>query len=174
MFDAFLGWLDSERENAGLKYEEIRRRLIKIFSCRGCLEAEDLADETINRVIRKLPEIEPTFIGEPSKYFFGVANKIYKEQLRQKKLVVPPGELEDTKQSEQQYTCLEHCMEQLTAQNKHLVLEYYKEERQAKIQHRKQLAEQLGIALNALRIRAHRIRSVLENCVEQCLDGLVK
>ena len=56
-FDALLGWLDPNREVAGQKYEVIRRRLITIFSCRGCAEAEDLADETINRVASKLSAI---------------------------------------------------------------------------------------------------------------------
>ena len=60
-FDALLEWLDPNRDIAAQKYETIRTRLIKIFSCRGCLEAEDLADETINRVTNKLPEICETF-----------------------------------------------------------------------------------------------------------------
>ena len=56
-FDALLKWLDSDREQAAMKYEEIRKRLIKIFTGRDCVEAEDLADETINRV-SKLDEPE--------------------------------------------------------------------------------------------------------------------
>ena len=57
-FDALLDWLDSDREQAGIKYEQIRSRLIKIFTGRGCVDPEDLADETINRVTRKLKEIQ--------------------------------------------------------------------------------------------------------------------
>ncbi|HEY0047746.1 MAG TPA: hypothetical protein VGB68_00565, partial [Pyrinomonadaceae bacterium] len=52
-FDVLLNWLDRNREIAGQKYEKIRRRLIRIFLGRGCFEAEELADETINRVTRK-------------------------------------------------------------------------------------------------------------------------
>ena len=57
-FDALLKWLDSDREQAAMKYEDIRKRLIKIFTGRDCVEAEDLADETINRVVSKLDELE--------------------------------------------------------------------------------------------------------------------
>jgi dihydroneopterin aldolase len=57
-FDALLAWLDSDRDQAAMKYEKIRRALIKIFTGRACVEPEDLADETINRVARKLKEIE--------------------------------------------------------------------------------------------------------------------
>ena len=60
-------------------------------------------------------------------------------------------------------------MQRLTADNRKLVLQYYQEEKQAKIDHRKLLAEQLGIALNALRIRAHRIRASLQECVQNCV-----
>ena len=49
-FDRLLRWLDANLEAAGKEYEAIRQRLIKIFARRGCSEAEDLADETINRV----------------------------------------------------------------------------------------------------------------------------
>ena len=56
-FDGLLAWLDPDRDRAAHKYETVRTRLIKIFSCRGCGVADDLADETINRVTAKLSEI---------------------------------------------------------------------------------------------------------------------
>jgi RNA polymerase sigma factor (sigma-70 family) len=170
-FDSLLAWLDTERQLAGQKYEEIRRRLIKIFTCRGCFEPEDLADETINRVTKRLPEIEATFTGEPSNYFFGVANKVYMEYLRRKPALPPLNPCEDSERLERDYECLEQCLQKLTAENRSLVLLYYEQEKGAKIEHRKKLAEQLGIAVNALRIRAHRIRLALEECVEQCLQA---
>jgi len=71
---------------------------------------------------------------------------------------------------EPSYECLEHCLEHLPSTNRQLVLEYYRQERKAKIDHRKLLAAELGIAVNALRIRAHRIRRSLEQCVHSCLE----
>jgi DNA-directed RNA polymerase specialized sigma24 family protein len=172
-FDRLLVWLDGEsREEAGRKYEEIRRRLIKIFSCRGCAEADLLADETINRVTKKLPEIEREWTGDPALYFYGVAQRVHLEYLRKRphettvQTPVAPPPVEGV---EEEYECLERCIQQLTQPKRELVLQYYREERQAKIDHRKHLADQLGIALNALRIRAHRIRLTLQQCVLDCL-----
>ena len=64
-----LAWLDSDRERAGQKYEEIRCGLIKIFVCQGCTDPEGLADETINRVIRKIPEIVPDLCRQSGALF---------------------------------------------------------------------------------------------------------
>ena len=47
---------------------------------------------------------------------------------------------------------------------------YYQEERRAKIELRQELADSLQIPLNALRIRAHRIRARLEQCITQCME----
>src|SRR6185295_11350375 len=90
-FEALLRWLHSDREQAGKRYEQIRGRLIKIFGSRGCAEPDVLADEAINRVAKRVEEISQTYEGDPALYFYGVANKIYMEQLRKQKLIeIPP------------------------------------------------------------------------------------
>ena len=181
-FDRLLDWLAADRESAGSKYENIRVRLIKIFTCRGCGEADDLADETINRVTAKLGEIAGSYSGDPALYFYGVAQKVHLEYLRKKPLVhesLEPGREpggktawspETSEEVEREYACLEQCMDRLPPENRRLVLEYYQEEKRAKIDHRKQLADQLGIAVNALRIRACRLRAQLQQCVQNCLE----
>ncbi|HBB94601.1 MAG TPA: hypothetical protein DC054_04365 [Blastocatellia bacterium] len=171
-FDALLAWLDSDPEIAACKYEVIRSRLIKIFVCRGCHEPEDLADETIDRVARKLDEIRTTFTGEPIRYFYGVANKVHLEYLRRKPPPVPPPPSTNSAEIEREYDCLERCMQHLAAGNRELVLQYYQEDKQAKIENRQRLADRLGIAVNALRIRACRIRASLLACVQECIDGV--
>jgi len=170
-FDGLLGWLDPNRDLAAQKYESIRTRLIKIFACRGCAEAEDLADETINRVTNKLPEIQGNFVGEPARFFYGVANKIQLEYSRPHRTLPVPQPVNEGDDSEVEYDCLDRCMEKLSSENRALVLSYYQEEKHAKIEHRKELATNLGIALNALRIRAHRIRASLQQCVKQCVSA---
>ena len=170
LFDALLTWLGPNREQAGQRYEEIRRRLIKIFTCRGCKEPESLADETIDRVVRRLKEIEGTYTGDRSLYFYGVANKVYLEYLRRKPTTPPPPPRNEPDESDQEFECLEQCLGRLSPNNRELVLQYYQEEKGAKIDHRKRLAERLGVALNALRIRAHRIRAALQKCMQDCLS----
>ena len=170
-FDDFLAWLDPDRERAGKKYESIRRRLIEIFTCRGCRDAEDLADETINRVALKAQEIAPGYVGDPALYFYGVAQKVHLESLRRKPRVPPPPPVNEPNDVEFEYECLERCMEQLASSQRELVLQYYREDKRAKIDSRKELAAHLGIELNALRIRAHRLRATLRECVEKCIEA---
>lgn len=169
-FDGLLAWLDADRDRAAQKYETVRTRLIKIFSCRGCGEADDLADETINRVTAKLSEIVDTYVGDPALYFYGVANKVFLEYLRRRPMLESPPLREASDEIEAEYACLERCMDQLPPESRRLVLEYYQEEKRAKINRRRKLAEELGIAVNALRIRAHRIRQQLQQCVQVCLE----
>ena len=109
-FDALLSWLDPNRDQAGRKYEEIRTRLIKMFTCRGCFAPEDLADETINRVTKRLKDIEAEFEGEKVRYFYGVANKVHLEYLRRKPVPPPPIPPHDSDDTERLYSCLEKCI----------------------------------------------------------------
>lgn len=181
-FDLLLNWLDPDPEQAGRKYEVIRTRLIKIFTIRGCREAEDIADETINRVTARVAEVAAEYSGDPALYFYGVAQKVLLEYGRKTSgrlaevsvdsasitLSTPPQVLAED--IEPEYQCLEHCLSELPAENRGLVMRYYQQDKQAKIDHRKMLATELGIALNALRIRAHRIRQTLQRCVLDCLE----
>jgi len=174
-FDALLAWLDPDRDRdrAAHRYEEIRRRLIKIFVCRGCPIAEELTDETIDRVAHKAPEIAKTYVGDPALYFYGVANKIHLEYVRKKPAPAvvpapdPPGE------DDREYECLDSCMKQLKPEDQRVVLQYYEGEGQAKINHRKELADSLGVGLNTLRIRVYRLRAGLQQCVELCMQQAV-
>src|SRR3954467_12825272 len=77
-----LQWLDPDPERAGQKYQRVHTHLVKIFVCRGSRVPQELADKTINRVARKLPEIQSTYVGDPAFYFAGVANFIYMESRR--------------------------------------------------------------------------------------------
>ena len=178
-FGRLLDWLDRDREQAGRRYEQIRLRLIKIFTCRGCAAAEELTDETINRVAEKTRQITENYVGDPAAYFLGVAENIYREY-RRKELAHEselPADIEERKEplrenAERQYRCLEQCMERLSMQNRELILAYYgsAENPRHKIDGRKSLSERLGIGANALWIRAHRIREGLRKCIDACIE----
>jgi DNA-directed RNA polymerase specialized sigma24 family protein len=168
-FEKFLAWLDPDRDRAGEKYEEIRRKLIKIFARRGCSISEELADETINRVSRKAQEIADSYVGDPSLYFYGVAHNVYLEHVKKPSDPKPLPTPDPQTDKEQNYECLERCMEHLELENRELVLQYYYQEKRWKIDHRKELADRLGIALATLRMRVHRIKETLRQCVVDCL-----
>jgi DNA-directed RNA polymerase specialized sigma24 family protein len=72
-------------------------------------------------------------------------------------------------ESEQRLECLDDCVRSLPPKNLELITQYHQEEGGAKIERRKELAKRLKIPLNALRIRAYRIRGELELCVGDCL-----
>lgn len=180
-FDTLLDWLDPDRERAGEKYENIRQGLINVFMWNLCGDAEGMTDETINRVARKLPGLRETYKGDPALYFYGVAKKLMLERRRVTRvevpleqarkvaaLDVPEGEDDD----ERVYECLLHCMQRLTPANRQLVLAYYLKEKRDKIDSRRELAQSLGIEPNTLRVRVHRIRAALEECIKGCLDKL--
>ena len=169
-FDTLLSWLDADRERAGEKYEEIRRKLIRIFARRGCTTAEELTDEAINRVSRKVHGIAPAYIGDPALYFYGVAQNVFLEHVRKSnpnpKPVPPPDRSEEI---ERKHECLDQCMEQIDGESQELILQYFQDERRAKIDHRKKLADRHGLSPNGLRMRVHRIKAILQQCVGDCV-----
>lgn len=170
-FDKMLSWLDADREQAGKKYEKIRRRLIEIFASRGCQEAEDLADEAINRVTRKSQDVAEGYVGDPAYYFYAVAKKILLEYWKVKPLTEapPPPEPIPADEIEREHECLEQCLGHLPEQDRERILQYYNQEQRVKIAQRKELSRRLGIGPNALRIRIHRIKLALKECLEDCL-----
>lgn len=176
-FETLLVWLNPDRERAAEKYEEIRQSLIKIFTWRGVTDAEGLADETINRVTQKIQDLRGTYSGDPALYFYGVAKKILLESRRTPKQMVPLDKdqlsylstADESDTSNKVYDCLHKCLAELSPANRENFLNYYSVKKQEKINHRKVLAAELGIEVNALRVRMHRIRSALEHCIEACL-----
>lgn len=173
-FEALLASLDDDRNLAAEKYETIRHKLIRLFEWRGCDFPEDLADETINRVARRMAEGVEVRSADPFGYFCGVAHLVYKEVWRraareQKALDSgdwPPSQPEEER-DDRRLACLKKCLEKLPEEQRHLLLQYHKGE--DNIRNRKELCDELDIPINALRIRVHRVRRKLEDCIESCL-----
>jgi hypothetical protein len=171
-FEKLLRWLDPDRDTAGLKYEKIHLRLIRIFSCHGCCNT-DLADETVDVVMSKIDWLLENYQGDPALYFYGVAKKIILQPSKKKPPPTPPPP-SDNEEIERKCACLDRCLEEkLTEAERRLVLRYHEKNKQEKIRVRKQLAQELGISINALRIRVCHIHSRLRPCIEQCLRRLL-
>jgi DNA-directed RNA polymerase specialized sigma24 family protein len=170
-FEHLLAWLDPDAERAGVIYEKIRRRLITILAARECPVPEELADETIDRVARRVVDIQSTYVGDKAIYFLGVANNVHHEYLKRPPIPLPPEPADDVKAKEEIHLCLEQCLDSLPPDSKSLIKSYYAANKQAKIDLRKQTAGELGVSLNTLRLRALRIRAKLQTCIERCLEG---
>lgn len=169
-----MAWLDPDRDKAGQKYEVIRAGLIRIFVSKGFSDAEDLADEAINRVMKRLPEIRDTYVGEPVRYFHGVARFIVREMIRRKEVtveVVPVFSGENEVHSDE-YDCLLKCLRFLPADKRELILDYYIYDGRDKIVQHRRMASELGITEGALRGRAHQVRGNLEKCIQQCIERM--
>lgn len=174
-----LAWLDSDRDRAGQKYEYIRQSLIQIFIWRGCHEAEDLSDVTINRVVQKLPQLVHVYVGDPALYFFGVAKKVALECRKEAAKHIPLPNLshsddnlkraEVAAERERRLECMDQCLKKLSDDNRNLITSYYQRERQAKVDSRKALSLKLGITVLNLRVRTHRVRNLLYQCILKCL-----
>lgn len=176
-FDSLLAHLDRDRELAGAKYISIRSKLVKFFECRGCLYPDDHADETINRVARKLSESK---IDNMTTYHFGVARKLFLETLREREKEKAAldhirsfqPQPEDQSEQDKRLKCFNACLESLPGESRELIIAYYRGEKHTKIENRAYLAKRLGLPLNSLRIRTHRIRAKLEKCINDCLAQL--
>lgn len=176
-FTFLLQWLDPDQDAAVQKYETIRRRLTRVLVGRGCFEADILVDETFNRVTVKAARIADEFTADPAYYFYGVANKVHLEWLRKQRTrgTVPftfdPGRQPEEDRSSPRFDCLDGCLDELPAENRTLILEYYKEDRTAKIELRQRIADRMKISANSLHVKACRIRQKLQACVQNCLKN---
>lgn len=172
-FAKFLEWLDPVAEKAGVEYERLRFRLMTFFSRRRCRFPEDLADETINRVVLKVGGDE---IENKLAYCYGVARNIFLESLRKEKthenidkMQTPFEEKEEENSSYQD--CLDACLKKLSEDNRTLVLDYFSEDKQAKIELHKEMSKALKISKTALRMKIVRIKKKLQICIEKCLTN---
>ena len=163
------------RDSGSEKYLEIRNNLTRFFEWRGCSFPEDHADETINRMTKRVADGEE--ILNPSSYAMGVARLLLLEILKgrqreQSALTEISNSSEvyvDSDDGESRLICLRNCLQTLSSDNRELILQYYQGEKSEKIRNRKKLIEQLGIPVNTLRMRALRLRERLQGCVEECI-----
>jgi DNA-directed RNA polymerase specialized sigma24 family protein len=172
VFAHLLNWLDSDRDRAGEKYEAIRRGLIKMFASRGFDNAEDLADETFDRVAARSAQIFENYVGDPMRYFYGVARLVMHEAEKRQPAHDPVLAIVGKESaSNETYSCLEKCLEHLSASNRDLIFQYYASEQKNKVDNRNALAQSFGMSPNALRLRVHKIRQALQNCITLCLQS---
>jgi DNA-directed RNA polymerase specialized sigma24 family protein len=183
-FHRLLSWFDGGNDSGGQKYLEMRYRLTKYFDRKNCVAPDELADETLNRVARRLMEEGAITDTTPAKYCYSLAKYVFLEYLRDQgrensglNEMMVSGRLNNSvslkteqREKERRLECLERCAQKLEPDARYLIFEYYSGEQRVKIENRRSLASQLGITMNALSIRACRIRERLESCVRECMS----
>jgi DNA-directed RNA polymerase specialized sigma24 family protein len=188
-FNNLLEYLHPDRECAGHVYESLRRKLIMFFESRGCHSPVEYADETINRVAYNIQQSRQIWTDLP-RYFLGVARNLLKEFWREKERWFLPIELippqlhpsmslrdkvekdSELEKGEQRLECLTQCMEELSSESRDLLLRYYQGEKGQMITNRKILAEEMGIPVASLRLRAFRLRHNLEFRFNEIIKGV--
>ena len=182
-FDSLLYSLHPDRDQAGRLYENTRRKLLEFFEARGSLVPEEHADETFDRVMRRMTEGEK--IENLAGYCYGVARFVWKEALRAKQTVelkenghfptidVGNEELSAARDAlERRLDCLEKCLDSLADETRDFIVEYYRDDDGVKIEQRKLLAARLNTTLNALRLRASRLKRELCKCTDACVGRI--
>jgi DNA-directed RNA polymerase specialized sigma24 family protein len=166
--------LNDDRDLAAVEYEHLRRALIKFFDWRGAWLPEDCADETIDRLSRKLGEIA---IADVKAYAHGIARMVLLERRRAPvfasieagPVLQSPVETPPSENSTERQQCFDDCLAQIPGDGRSLLLGYYEGERQSKIVNRRRMAVALGLSENALRSRVQRLRNRIDQCVHACV-----
>lgn len=169
LLDLFGG--DAAAKAAG--FARLRERLVSFFRWKGGRSPEDLADESLSRVARKLEAGER--IDDVRRYSLGVARLVHlervKEEVREREaLAEAPAPVEDP--PDELLAALETCMGAMPPEDATLLRAYLEGSGQTRIDARAALAKTLATSLNALRIRAFRLRERLEECVRKGISGL--
>lgn len=164
-FERLLSALNADRDRAAVAYEQLRERITGLLEWWGARPADELADETLDRVARKLDEGAVIADGVFGAYVRGVARMVFFEWTRRPKpvsefrdVVMTSGD--DDTRDEALLARVDTCLDSLSPADRDLVLRYYAEGKAADI--RRRLAAELGLSPTALRIRAHRLRVRLE------------
>lgn len=189
-FDSLLAFLGPDRESAALAYIDLRRALFTFFAVRGAASPDEMADETINRVARRLSEGTQITTENPSSYFYAVGRNVWRESLANPNVLISlpdddPSQLtlaqgaqttpydlminaREQVESEIRYECLKRCLDQLDPEERESIVSYYRFSGGEKIETRKKLAAGLGLSNNTLRQKIARLRSNLAECVTRC------
>jgi DNA-directed RNA polymerase specialized sigma24 family protein len=184
-FDKLLACLDPNLNEAGRKLLDIRRRLQKFFECNRCPDPDELVDMTIDRGARRIDEgVE---VRELPSYLTQIARFVLKEHWASPQnkmdeiedegsgslLVAPTVDdaRNEKEEQEERLECLEKCSGKLVPVERQRVIDYYYEQGRAKIDKRKRMAADLRITLGNLRVRMHRTRERLEECILDCLSN---
>jgi DNA-directed RNA polymerase specialized sigma24 family protein len=123
-----------------------------------------------------LPEIRENYVGDPARYFHGVARHVIQEARRPKEIAMEVALVAWIKKTSvsDAAECLRRCLQFLTPEKRALILDYHVYQGHDKIETHKIMAAELDISKGALRLRVHHIRTDLEECVQKCLENLKK
>ena len=171
-FEEFLAWLDPDPDEAARKFDRIQNRLIHIFIARGCVDAEVLADEVLNRVCARIGQVKINY-ADPLRCCVGFVDNVHREYFREQRKwddpICPPPP-RPSKELEIEDTCLDECLAKFPKLDRELVERYFHGEKSVRISGRKKLAVERKLTSNALRIQAFKLRKKFVLCFNTCVE----
>ena len=183
MADSFLRLLDPDPRIAQQPFDHLRRKLIFYFLHQNLSpKSEDLADETIFRILKELRKMGPAAVNERTdedltKFTFGVARNVASEGRRRRMWGADTEEFPEGVNSDEIFSSREpspeasvlaketwevvqECLRTLRAPSRELVSSWFLEEN---TEHQ-DIAKRLGISPNGLRIRVFRGLEAVRKC----------
>lgn len=167
-FDRLLERLSSDRAQAGVEFEQLRRYLITLLTYAGAADPEHLADVTLDRAAKRLSEGET--IDNLRAWLRGAARNVFSEarlEMNRESVAAKAPAAGPSANIEEDIRMLGECLERLPPESRSLIEQYYQAAGEPLLAARRRLAEQLGISREALCTRALRLRKILERCFEE-------
>jgi DNA-directed RNA polymerase specialized sigma24 family protein len=184
--DRLLGFFDSNPVIAGEKLLRCRQKLIRRFAAERCRDPEDLANETLQRVLNALNKNPQRLTTKIEGFISGFATNIIYESRRSP--IYKEDPLDDispvheprTKpldelliacsEQEELRLCLKKCLDELHSSERETLIHYYDTEHGEKLKEvRERMALSLGFTSSQLRKRAFNLRTKLEGAIKTCL-----
>ena len=166
----FLG--PDDPDDGGRRYLRLHQKLEGFFRTRGVADPAAAADETLDRAGRRIAE--GTDVPNVDSFCLGIARFIIKEgwrlNTRESTAFLQFLEQHEQATAEQidRFSFMKMCFEELPQYDRTLLNSYCSALRgQARAKHRRELAEELGLTVSALRIRVTRLRQGLEDCLKR-------
>lgn len=156
-----LAFVSGGSPDAGAAYRRMHAKLEAYFRWQAIEGGRELADKTMDRIARRLAA-GASIAPEPADYILEVARAIAREESGAEK---EPAR--DVSQAEEQarVEALEACLLVLGDQDR-AVFEPY----QARAEARAKIAQELGVSLPMLRLKASRIRARVERSMNARLS----
>jgi DNA-directed RNA polymerase specialized sigma24 family protein len=166
VFDRLFQLLERDAQSVEEGFRQCRYKLVKFFAWRRCDDPDNLADETISRLLKNVQSGQEISSDNPYSYVYAIATNVFREYIRAKKkdlVLVAIDEIHGIGITAVKDDCQSQCVEKLPDEKRELLARYYLDDEDREV-----IARESGLSLNALRLQVHRIKHGLKRCVEEC------
>ncbi len=157
-----LAVLDPDPDRAQERYALLREDLKRFFEYRGCQTAEDEAHTVLRRGMQRISDGAEVFAADPRGYFFGIARHVLQEDWkRNREEHLEPEDWSTHASTSREFQqvearlTLQKCLGALDREERMLIVKYHTGDRE-------NLSRELGLTMEGLRTRVHRIRRKIE------------